>query len=115
MTSAKTAQFQDILEVRKRELKELLSNREAIEIDSSADMLDQIQHATERDLAIGNLERESARLRDVQGALRRVHLGTFGTCLDCEEEISLKRLIAVPWTATCLACQEVADGKLAAL
>jgi DnaK suppressor protein len=71
-------------------------------VDSSADMLDQIQHATERDMAIGNLERESDRLLEVRGALRRIHLGTYGICLDCEEEISPKRLVALPWTSLCL-------------
>jgi hypothetical protein len=29
--------------------------------------------------------------------------GSYGTCLDCEEEISGKRLEAVPWATLCLA------------
>ena len=111
MTPTENTQFRHILEARKGELEKLLRNREAIAVDTSPDMLDQIQHATERELAIGNLERDSARLREVQGALRRVYLGTFGICLECEEKISLKRLAALPWTATCLVCQEVADGE----
>jgi DnaK suppressor protein len=110
MTPTETAQFRQILEVRKGELEKMLRNREAIAVDTSADMIDQIQYATDRELAIGNLERESARLREVQGALRRVHLGTFGICLECGEMISLKRLAAVPWTTTCLFCQKVADA-----
>jgi DnaK suppressor protein len=34
---------------------------------------------------------------------------SFGTCLHCEEEISPKRLNAVPWAAFCIQCQEQAD------
>ncbi|MGD0296038.1 MAG: TraR/DksA C4-type zinc finger protein [Bryobacteraceae bacterium] len=60
-------------------------------------------------MAIDNLERQSDRLHEVQSALRRIDLGTFGTCLDCEEDISLKRLAAVPWSPSCIACQEAAD------
>jgi DnaK suppressor protein len=36
-------------------------------------------------------------------------LGTFGICLDCEGEISMKRLTAVPWTTSCITCREAVD------
>jgi DnaK suppressor protein len=111
MTSIELGQLRGVLEARSAELQDLLRNREVIAFNSSAEMLDQIQHASERDMAIGNLERDSARLREVRAALRRIALGTFGTCLDCQEEISLKRLAAVPWTPLCLACREAADGS----
>jgi len=32
-------------------------------------------------------------------------------CLHCEEDISPKRLAAVPWTAFCIQCQEMADRQ----
>jgi hypothetical protein len=67
-----------------------------IAVDSSADLLDQIRHATERNMAAGVLERESERLSEVRAVLRRVHIGMFGIRLDSEEEISPKRLAAVP-------------------
>ena len=50
-----------------------------------------------------------ALLRQVKAALRRVHDGGFGTCIDCESEISGKRLAAVPWALRCIQCQEAAD------
>ena len=109
MTPAGYRHLQSSLEARQIELERMLRDREVMAVDSSADMLDQIQHATERDMAIGNLERESDRLLEVRGALRRIHLGTYGICLDCEEEISLKRLVAQPWTSLCLVCREAAD------
>ena len=70
---------------------------------------DEIQLATERDLAVRNVDRESGLLRDVQDALRRIHGGEFGTCMECESAISPKRLAAVPWAARCIQCQEAAD------
>jgi DnaK suppressor protein len=30
-------------------------------------------------------------------------------CLHCEEDISPKRMAAVPWTTFCIQCQEIAD------
>jgi DnaK suppressor protein len=33
----------------------------------------------------------------------------FGVCLECGEPIPAKRLMALPWAALCLQCQEIAD------
>jgi DnaK suppressor protein len=109
MTKNEVNRFRSILLARQAELESAIRDREALAIETSPDELDRIQHATEREMAIDNLERQSNRLRDVQAALRRIDEGTFGTCLDCEEGISLKRLAAVPWTASCIVCQEAAD------
>ncbi|MFZ3342239.1 MAG: TraR/DksA C4-type zinc finger protein, partial [Terriglobales bacterium] len=91
------------------ELAQFVRNREGIAIEKSPDALDEVQHAAERELAIRNLDRESNLLRNVRAALRRIDEGTFGVCLHCEEDISPKRLAAVPWTAFCIQCQEIAD------
>ena len=109
MAPKQLAHFRRLLEGRQCELKALLGKRESLEVDSSSEILDRIQHASERDIAIGNLERESERLREVRSALQRIRQGTFGVCLECEEEISVKRLAALPWTASCLACREAAE------
>jgi DnaK suppressor protein len=101
--------FLEILERREAELVGVLRNREGIAIEKSADQMDEIQGATERDLAIRNVDRESNLLRDVKEALRRIHDGSFGTCVDCESAISPKRLAAVPWAACCIQCQEAAE------
>jgi DnaK suppressor protein len=109
MTTEELAHFRTILEARRSELEALLRDREVIAVNSSADMLDQIQNAQDRDMAMGNLERGSSRLGEVRRALQRIHLGTFGICADCEEEISMKRIAAVSWTTSCLACREALD------
>ena len=114
MTQTELKKFKNTLTNRQNELEGLIRNREAAAIETSADTLDQIQHAVERELALGTLARESAFLRDARAALRRLDRGIFGICLDCEEDISLKRLTAVPWAARCIACQERADGEGAA-
>ena len=72
-------------------------------------LVDEVQLAGERELAIRNLDRESNLLRNVKGALIRVADGSYGICMHCEEEIKPKRLDAVPWTKYCIRCQEAAD------
>jgi DnaK suppressor protein len=109
MTETELTRFRDILESRKAELERMLLNRDGIMIEKTADALDEVQHAAERDLAIHNLNRESNLLRNVRLALDRLEAGSFGVCAECEEEISPKRLIAVPWAPFCLQCQEQAD------
>jgi DnaK suppressor protein len=109
MTAKELAHLRGVLETKRAESASLLGKREVIAVNLSADTLDQTQHAAERDMAVGQLERESTRLDEVRAALRRIDLGTFGICLDCEGEISMKRLTAVPWTTSCITCREAAD------
>ena len=109
MTKSEINKFKKLLEVKQGELEKIVRNRDAIAIEKSADALDEVQHASERELAIRNLDRESNLLRAVRLALRRIDDGSFGTCLHCEEEISPKRVAAVPWAANCIQCQELAD------
>src|ERR1700760_1935272 len=113
MTKTEINKFKKILENKQDELEQVVRNRDAITIEKSADALDEVQHAAERELAIRNLDRESNLLRNVRLALRRINDGSFGVCLHCEEDISPKRLAAVPWTAFCIACQDMADRNQA--
>src|SRR5262245_28201503 len=109
MTKTEQNKFKNILESKRSELEKVVSNRDAIAIEKSPDALDEVQHAAERELAIRNLDRESSLLRNVRASLRRINDDSFGICVHCEEEISPKRLAAVPWTPYCIRCQEIAD------
>ena len=109
MAFAEMAGFQEILERKEAELAQTLRTRDGIAIEKSADQMDEIQYASERDLAIRNVDRDSNLLRSVRAALRRIHDGSFGTCIECEWAISPKRLAAVPWASRCIQCQDAAD------
>jgi RNA polymerase-binding transcription factor len=108
-TSTEMGGFRESLERKAAELVGALRNRDGIAIEKSADQMDEIQYASERDLAICNVDRDSAVLRQIQAALERVGDGSFGTCVDCESAIGPKRLAAVPWASRCIRCQEAAD------
>ena len=109
MTKSELNKYKALLEAKQAELAGGLRNREGIAIEKTADALDEVQLAGERELAIRNLDRESNLLRNVKTALARIGDGSYGVCLHCEEDISPKRLNAVPWTSYCIKCQEAAD------
>ena len=87
MTKTELNALRIALEDRQAELGNARGNREALAMQPSPDELDRIQLAGERDVAIGNLERDSSRLREVRAALRRIDAGTFGICVGCEANI----------------------------
>ncbi len=107
--SSEMGELQQVLERKQSELVRVLRTRDDIAIEKSADQMDEIQYASERDLAISNLDRDSNLLRQVRIALSRIQDGSYGTCIECEWAISPKRLAAVPWAARCIQCQETAD------
>ena len=109
MTTIELDEFRKSLKTRHAELSEGRHNREALAIETTADELDRIQQAQDRDFAMGAIDRDSLRLREIRAALERIDSGSFGICLNCEEEIAAKRLAAVPWTSLCIVCQEAAE------
>ncbi len=109
MTKSELEKYRTALEAKQAEIAASLRNRDDIAIEKAADAIDEVQLAGERELAIRNLDRESGLLRNVKTALARMADGSFGTCMHCEEEISPKRLNAVPWAPFCIRCQEAAD------
>lgn len=111
IASSEMGRARESLERKQAELAWVLRARDGIAIEKSADQMDEIQYASERDLAIRNVDRDSALLRQVKAALRRIHDGTFGTCIDCEYAISSKRLAAVPWATRCIQCQEASERE----
>jgi DnaK suppressor protein len=95
------------------QLKESAPSRDlgnSIRVHQVADPADMTQEAADRDLAVQLLDRESALVRSLRAAIDRVNDGSYGICMECEEEIAPKRLKAIPWVELCIQCQEKADG-----
>lgn len=81
--------------------------REPLDADSS-----------EQAAQLGNVEVVSAleneavqEIAQIDGALRRLEAGSYGTCITCGEEISTKRLEAWPVSAECLDCAETSSPR----
>ena len=110
MTQLEMNDYKIVLQNKRAELIYGNHGRGVLTIEATADEMDQTQGAQERDLAIGTFDRDAKLLRDVRSALERITEGEYGICLDCEVDISRKRLAAVPWAPLCIACQEFADA-----
>lgn len=94
-------------------LKEARSRRglsDSIRVQQLADPVDLTQEASERDVAVQMLDRESVLVRQLRAAIDRTKDGSYGICLQCEEEIAPRRLQAIPWAELCIQCQQRADN-----
>ena len=74
--------------------------------DGHGDFADRSAAANEEEISIQLKQTDAKLIRAIDAALHRVEAGTYGICVDCEEEISAARLKAVPWTKVCISCKE---------
>ena len=109
MIPTQIGRLKSMLEARLRELSSSLRNRENIAIEKASDVVDNVELAGERDVAIWSLDKCFEQRRFVETALDRIAGGTYGCCLRCDEEISMKRLTALPYAFLCITCQEGAE------
>ena len=100
-----------VLETMLRNMEQPLRRRDEIAVENAPDTIDRVQRAAERELAIRQIESSFSRMQSVKLALDRIEDGSYGTCLRCDQDISPKRLQAVPWAAYCIRCQEIADRE----
>jgi hypothetical protein len=78
MTTNELNRFREILLASVAELEHLARRRDGITIEKSADLLEEIQAASERALAVSNLDRGFSQLRSAHAALRRIQKAVLG-------------------------------------
>jgi DnaK suppressor protein len=93
------------------ELERPSRNRDEIAIENAPDSIDRVQGATERELAVRQMDLTFNRLQSIRSALRRIEDGTYGACVRCDGDIGSKRLRALPWASQCVKCQDLADQE----
>ncbi len=79
---------------------------ENMEDTRHGDFVDQASDDNEVHVNLRLLQIDGKLLRAIEAAIKRIEDGSYGTCTICDEEISIARLNAVPWTSVCLACKE---------
>jgi DnaK suppressor protein len=80
--------------------------------DGIQDLADKAASAYSKELNFSLSDGERNSLKLVEEALERVRVGTFGACVNCGNTIGEKRLLAIPWTAYCIDCQELVEKGL---
>jgi RNA polymerase-binding transcription factor DksA len=71
-----------------------------------ADEVDEIQENERREIGFATRELLVERVNRLTAALERLKNGAYGTCVECEEQISPARLQALPEVTTCVRCQD---------
>jgi DnaK suppressor protein len=67
------------------------------------DFSDVARETSEHELLYAEMAAEGDQLAEVEAALERLRLGTYGLCAETGETIDPERLKAIPWTRFCLA------------
>lgn len=76
-----------------------------VELDpGSVGRLSRMDELQNQAMARNLRDREHRRLEELQRALERIPVGTYGTCGSCGGEIPYPRLEAFPETSTCVRC-----------
>src|SRR5689334_20210993 len=120
MTRDRYAELTRILEERRREIMDQVQEKirdartespnsptqgvlDAAE-SSELDIQDEIEFAL--------IQMKAETLNKIDEALHRLEEGTYGYCFECGEEISEKRLRALPFAVRCKDCEEAREVKV---
>jgi len=73
--------------------------------ETTGDIYDQASSERDRELELILSDRERQKLHNIDDALLRMKEGEYGICEECDEEIPLGRLKAMPFTRHCVKCK----------
>ncbi|MCW8885715.1 MAG: TraR/DksA C4-type zinc finger protein [Motiliproteus sp.] len=110
LSNADVQQCQGLLEQKFQQLREDLAQAEQscqpVSLDQSkVGRVSRVDAIQQQQLAKAGLQALKNELRLVERAQLRVEQGEYGECLECGEDIAVKRLQARPETPYCLECQ----------
>ena len=60
----------------------------------------------QQQMALANLRKAKQRLESIERAITRYQNGEYGACFECGEDISFKRLKALPEATICIECAD---------
>ncbi|WP_096086905.1 TraR/DksA C4-type zinc finger protein [Agaribacterium haliotis] len=78
---------------------------------NSSDPNDRATNEEQSSIALRIVEREQKLLPKIQQALERIRLGSYGYCLESEEPIGIRRLLARPTAEFCAEVKELKEKK----
>jgi RNA polymerase-binding protein DksA len=117
VSAVDTVRFREILEEERQRVLDAISYLHEETPGSIADETEEVAGTVDNHLgetATATLDREidysleensEQVLRAIDGALQRIHEGTFGICETCGKPISEERLEAIPYATQCIDCR----------
>lgn len=95
-----------IVKEAKDEIAKYISGETRQLVDTAVDEGDWAVVDISEDINLMRLDAHRKLMLDIDEALRKIQEGTYGTCEDCGEEISEKRLSVMPTATLCISCKE---------
>jgi DnaK suppressor protein len=104
------------LQTRREELVKTIARTEeegrTADDDPTVDLADKAANSYTKEFLFGQTNTDRSMLQLIDEALLRIRANSYGTCIQCEDELQQKRLDAVPWAKHCVTCQEKVEQGL---
>jgi DnaK suppressor protein len=112
--SQRYQELRTILEDRRREIQsEVQSRMKDVRADAGqvgvVDEVETSESDIQDEIEFALIQMKAETLNKIEEALRRLEEGTFGYCFECGEEISERRLRALPFAVRCKDCEEARE------
>lgn len=109
MDDARIEEFRELLMARQTEIRAAdagtSDDRAPVELDQQAvGRLSRMDALQAQEMALETSRRRAAELRRIAAALARIDSGDYGYCVECGEEIAVRRLELDPATPYCVQC-----------
>jgi DnaK suppressor protein len=117
MNPERYAGLRRILEERRREMvsevqgkiRDVRSEAAGTPVNGVLDAAESSDADIQEDIELALIQMKAETLTRIDEALARLEKGTFGFCTECGEEISERRLRALPFALRCKDCEEARE------
>ncbi len=99
------AKRETLIQEIKQQLGQSVTDEQQRRLEAAMDSGDQALVDLEREMGISLQEMRNRERKHIDEALDSLDEGTYGACAECGEEISEKRLHALPFARLCVECQ----------
>lgn len=118
MHKSRYEELRKILEERRREiLSEVQEKIKDVRAEGASGMMHAVAEAGEAstaeiqdDIDFALIQMKAETLHKINEALTRLEEGSYGNCFECGDEISPKRLRALPFAVRCKDCEEAREN-----
>jgi len=100
-----TAKREAVMKQIQEKLGQSLTDDQQRRLESAMDSGDQALFDLEREMGISLQEMRNRERQLIEEALSSLDEGTYGLCAECDEEISERRLAAMPFARYCIECK----------
>src|SRR6186997_3510471 len=117
LANERHAELRRILEERRREiLSEVQEKMRDVRAEGAAgegkgvlDAAEASEADIQDDIELALIQMKTETLHKIEEALSRLEEGTYGNCFECGDEISERRLRALPFAVRCKDCEEARE------